>query len=93
VARLLDRVLLLAPEAEPFLLHHARALFRRHLDGAVARARVDDEDLVGEAEAVEAGLEHRSGVAGDEDGRERRSGREAQIVNPLKLAAASGGVL
>ena len=31
VARLLDRELLLAAEAEPFLLHHARALARREL--------------------------------------------------------------
>jgi hypothetical protein len=70
VARLLDRELLLAAEAEPFLLHHARALARRELGGGVGRRRVDDHDLVDKREAVEAGLEQGGGVAGDENGRE-----------------------
>src|SRR5512134_2988639 len=86
VARLLDRELLLAAEAEPFLLHYARALALRELRSAIARRRIDDHDLVDEREAVEAWLEDRGGVARDEDGREWRSWRAAaQLGYSLRI--------
>ncbi len=82
VLRLLDRELLLAAEAEPFLLHHARAAVARDLDRAVAARRIDEHDLVGEREALETGIEDGGGVAGDEDGRKRGAGRSGQIDIP-----------
>src|SRR5688572_6376657 len=89
MARLLDRELLLHAEAEPFLLHHARASALGDLDGAVGRPRVDDYDLVDEGEAVEAGLEHGRGVARDEDRGERRPGRRAQACF-LAISSCAG---
>ena len=58
VLRLLDGELLLAAEAEPFLLHHARAAPRRDLAVASVEAGIDHDDLVDEREALEAGIEH-----------------------------------
>ena len=77
---LVDRELLLAPEAEPLLLHDARAVAPGDLERAVAGIRIDDQDLVGELQALEAGIEHRGGVARDQHGRERCAGRGAQIL-------------
>jgi hypothetical protein len=61
----------LPAEAQPFLLDHARAVARGDIGGAVAASRVHDDDLVGEAQAFEAGLEDIGCVAGDEDCGER----------------------
>jgi heptosyltransferase-1 len=79
---LVDGVLLLAAEAEPLLLHDACAVARRDIERAVARVRIDDHDFVGEAQALEARIEHRGGVAGDQHGGKRRSRRGGQIVIP-----------
>src|SRR5438046_1328434 len=81
VLRLVDRVLLLLAEAEPFLLHEARAVAPRDFRGAVAASGIDDHDLVGEGEALEAGREDRRGVASDQDGRERGSWRGVQRLS------------
>ena len=47
-------MLLLAPEAEPFLELHARAEALRDLGRRVGAARVHHQDLVGEADARQA---------------------------------------
>src|SRR5213076_763902 len=57
-----DRVLLLATEAQPLLLLHARAVALRDLDGLVGAARIDHEDLVGETDAREARADLARGV-------------------------------
>jgi hypothetical protein len=49
-----DRMLLLAPEAQPVFVLDARAVAPGDLDGRVGAARVDHDDLVGEAHAREA---------------------------------------
>ena len=78
VAGLIDRELLLPAEAQPFLLHHARAAARGDVGRAVARGRVDDHDLVDERQALEALIEHGGGVARDEDGGDRGARRVVQ---------------
>lgn len=86
MARLLDRKLLLPAEAKPFLLQDARSFAPRELHRAVARMRVDDHDFVDEGEAIQAGLENRGGVARDEDRRERRARRGAQMGISLRIS-------
>src|SRR6185295_9560351 len=83
VLGLLDRELLLAAEAEPLPMHHARTFALRELARAVGRSRVDHDDFIDESKAVEAGLEDCGGVAGDENGRERVYRRGVQYDSIL----------
>src|SRR5207302_10243768 len=50
---LVDRELLLAPEAEPLLLHDARVVAPGDVERAVAGIRIDDQDVVGELQALQ----------------------------------------
>src|SRR5258708_1028402 len=66
VARDRHRVLLLAPEAEPLLALHARAVALGDRPRVVGAPRVDHQDLVGELRARQAWADLRAGVEGDD---------------------------
>jgi len=59
------------PEPAPRLHHHARTGGARHLYGMIRAARVDDERFGRERRRREALLELTSGIARDDDQRER----------------------
>ena len=76
VARLLDGELLLRPEAQPVLLNDPGTMALGQCLRAVAAAGIDDDDLVGEAHALQAGLQLRGRIERDDGDGERlaRSG-------------------
>ena len=71
MARLLDGELLLRPEAQPVLLNDLGAMTLGQGLRAVAAARIDDDDLVGEAHALQAGLQLRGRIERDDGDGER----------------------
>ena len=61
-----DGKLLLRPETEPFLLDDPRPETGGQRGGIVAAAGVDDDDIVGEARAFQAGGQLPGGIEGDD---------------------------
>ena len=71
VTCMLYRELLLRSEAQPVLMNDTGAMAYGQIWRAIAAARIDDEDLVGEAHALQAGFQLRGRVERDDGDGER----------------------
>src|SRR5713101_1971156 len=89
MARGLDGELLLRAEPKPLLLDHARAVAGGELERAVGGARVHHDDLLGESDTIQAALELRGGVAGD-DGYGQVHGAKEEPANPYNQRLMRG---
>lgn len=66
----LDGDLFLPPEPRPWVRYHVRAVARGNVGSAIDAAGVDDDDLIGEGGAGEAGLDLIGGIQRDDGDRE-----------------------